>query len=625
MQLAADGTLIVSATDLVGYLACDHLATLELGRVQGRWEQADPPGRPDDRADPGEGRSPRSGLPRSAPRKRPAGRRDPEGRPSNARPAPCRPGRDARRDARRCGRRSSRRRSSTVDGAATPTSCSSDRTARAPPSAPGATTSPIRSSPARSRAARSSRCASTPSLLEGLQGIAPEWLYVITGDGVRHPHRTDDFSAYFRYVRARFDARVVDGLADGPAATYPDPVDHCRVCTWYPMCIERRRDDDHLSIVAGMRRVDTERLIVGRRADPGRAGGPRPGASGRRHRDAAARRGSASRLGSSCTSARPASASSSSSRPIPPTRAAVSVPSRSRRPGTSSSTSRPTRGRPRSASSTCSGVVEEVDGEPQLPRHLGDLAGGGEGRLRAVHPAGHRASRRPSRRCTSTTTAGTSRARSSGSCSATRRAWTRWTASSAATSWWTSSTSSARASAPRSSRTRSSRSRSSTCRPARVRSPKPASASSPSRPGSRSGDQSILDGIAAYNRDDCVSTWMLRVVAGGPSRGSRRSAGRSWPGSARSPRSRSRPRRSRTGCAASRSGSTALTADLAADDHSAEAEARRLLADLLDWHRREEKSQWWRWFELKDDLTIEELVVRARRARRTHLRRGVER
>ena len=44
------------------------------------------------------------------------------------------------------------------------------------------------------------------------------------------------------------------------AGTYPDPVDHCRVCTWYPMCIDRRRADDHLSIVAGMRRLDTERL-----------------------------------------------------------------------------------------------------------------------------------------------------------------------------------------------------------------------------------------------------------------------------------------------------------------------------------------------------------------------------
>ncbi|MFI5227276.1 MAG: hypothetical protein ACHQ3P_11440, partial [Candidatus Limnocylindrales bacterium] len=45
MQLI-DGTIIVSATDLVGYLACDHLASLELGRLEGRWE------RPHHREDP---------------------------------------------------------------------------------------------------------------------------------------------------------------------------------------------------------------------------------------------------------------------------------------------------------------------------------------------------------------------------------------------------------------------------------------------------------------------------------------------------------------------------------------------------------------------------------------------
>ncbi len=99
-------------------------------------------------------------------------------------------------------------------------------------------------------------------LLESLQGIAPEWLTVITGDRAQHAYRTDDFSAYFRYVRARFDERLSRGLVDGPTGTYPDPVDHCRVCTWYPMCIQRRRDDDHLSIVAGMRRLDTERLTA---------------------------------------------------------------------------------------------------------------------------------------------------------------------------------------------------------------------------------------------------------------------------------------------------------------------------------------------------------------------------
>ena len=170
-----------------------------------------------------------------------------------------------RRPSRRCatGRTSSSRRpSSTGGGAATPTSCSSAPTARARPWGAGATTSRTRSWRARSRAARSSRCASTHRCSRASRGSNPSSSIVITGDGVRHPYRTADYSAYFRYVRARFDARLEAGHDGHPVATYPDPVEHCRVCTWYPDCIDRRRADDHLSIVAGMRRVDTERLMT---------------------------------------------------------------------------------------------------------------------------------------------------------------------------------------------------------------------------------------------------------------------------------------------------------------------------------------------------------------------------
>ena len=124
----------------------------------------------------------------------------------------------------------------------------------------------------------------------------------------------------------------------------------------------------------------------------------------------------------------------------------------------------------------------------------------------------------------------------------------------------------------------------------------------------KEGDQTILDGIAAYNRDDCVSTWMLRTWL----EDRRSEAVVRWPD-----RDWERP------VATVKDPSPAttdwlrrveervqgLTADLAPDDVGVDAEARRLLADLLDWHRREEKSQWWRWFELKDDLTVEQLVV----------------
>src|SRR5437667_10475228 len=37
-----------------------------------------------------------------------------------------------------------------------------------------------------------------------------------------------------------------------PAHTYPEPVEHCDVCRWAAECVARRRADDHLSLVAGI-------------------------------------------------------------------------------------------------------------------------------------------------------------------------------------------------------------------------------------------------------------------------------------------------------------------------------------------------------------------------------------
>ncbi len=51
-----------------------------------------------------------------------------------------------------------------------------------------------------------------------------------------------------------------------------------------------------------------------------------------------------------------------------------------------------------------------------------------------------------------------------------------------------------------------------------------------------------------------------------------------------------------------------LTEDLPpADERTAEQQATWLLAQLLDWHRREDKSMWWRYFEMLE-MTDEELL-----------------
>ena len=71
----------------------------------------------------------------------------------------------------------------------------------------------------------------------------------------------------------------------------------------------------------------------------------------------------------------------------------------------------------------------------------------------------------------------------------------------------------------------------------------------------RERDESILDGIAAYNRDDCVSTWMLRT--GSRSVAPRRSPpSRTSTGLARRSKSAMRRHRSRLGWKRSSSAST---------------------------------------------------------------------
>jgi predicted RecB family nuclease len=92
--------------------------------------------------------------------------------------------------------------------------------------------------------------------LERIQGVRPEWLHVALGGSARMVERlrVDDYMAYYRSARDRFLAVLADEAEATypPAATYPDPVDHCDVCRWAAECAARRRGDDHLSLVAGI-------------------------------------------------------------------------------------------------------------------------------------------------------------------------------------------------------------------------------------------------------------------------------------------------------------------------------------------------------------------------------------
>ncbi|MEO8571984.1 MAG: TM0106 family RecB-like putative nuclease [Chloroflexota bacterium] len=605
MQLAHDGTLIVSATDLVGYLACDHLATLELGRVEGLWEK---PIRQDD---PTIALIQEKGDLHEAAylaALRADGLRVVEIETGDLRtPDQLRAARKLTLDAMRDGA-DVIFQATFFDGRWRGHADFLFKRLDRPSPALGSWSYDIGDT----KLARSVKAGAIlqmcvyADLLADLQGITPEWLYVITGDGVRHAHRNDDFSAYFRYVRARFDARIVDGLANGPAATYPNPVDHCRVCSWYPMCMDRRRADDHLSIVAGMRRIDTERLtdaaiptlaalavLAPERAIEG-IGRPQLTRIREQARMQLMERVTGERAFELITPEAADTGRGLRALPEPsqwdlffdieadPWATEVGL-------------------------EYLFGVVEDVDG---APRYLDIWATSQEKEqaaferfihlvvdrldahpeMHVYHYGGYEAGaikRLMQRHATCVDEVD------------------RLLRGDVLVDLLNVVRQGVRASVERYSLKDIEK----FYMPAREGPVTNAGFSVVEfERWLKEGDQAILDGIALYNRDDCVSTWMLRSWL----EERRREAVERWPdlGWDRPVVAAPEPSVALTDWLQKvEERVQALTAGLAADDRSTEADGRRLLADLLDWHRREEKSQWWRWFELKDDLTIEQLVT----------------
>ena len=258
MQLHDDGTLVVSATDLVGFLECDHLVTLEELRARGQVEK---PFRDD----------PELELIRKrgyAHEQLYIGQLETEGRtvvtmqarepktPADLRAAEAetlaamRAGADVIFqgtffDGRWRGHPDFllRRHDRPSDLGAWSYDVADTKLAK------------------RVKAAAILQMCVYADQLARLQGIPPETISVVTGDRQSHPHRLDDYAAYYRSVKQRFEERLFATAPEDVPPTYPEPVDHCRVCSWWQLCMDRRREDDHLSIVAGAAKAQRRKLV----------------------------------------------------------------------------------------------------------------------------------------------------------------------------------------------------------------------------------------------------------------------------------------------------------------------------------------------------------------------------
>jgi predicted RecB family nuclease len=96
-------------------------------------------------------------------------------------------------------------------------------------------------------------------LLTQAQGVAPTHMYVVApwSDFKPQCYRFADYAAYFRKVKRGLLAALTEKETE---ETYPDPKEHCDICRWREACDKRRRDDDHLCLVAGISKLQINEL-----------------------------------------------------------------------------------------------------------------------------------------------------------------------------------------------------------------------------------------------------------------------------------------------------------------------------------------------------------------------------
>ncbi|HEY3116616.1 MAG TPA: TM0106 family RecB-like putative nuclease, partial [Chloroflexota bacterium] len=91
--------------------------------------------------------------------------------------------------------------------------------------------------------------------LQAIQNRMPDRMHVVLGGQAQQQESfpVADFMAYYRTAKRRFERTVDDSaLPIYPLPRAPEPVEHCEVCRWRQACDRQRHSEDHLSLVAGI-------------------------------------------------------------------------------------------------------------------------------------------------------------------------------------------------------------------------------------------------------------------------------------------------------------------------------------------------------------------------------------
>jgi predicted RecB family nuclease len=93
-------------------------------------------------------------------------------------------------------------------------------------------------------------------LVASAQGVMPTAMHLVLGDGSQLEFRTAEFNHYYTGARQRFEKFC----AQPPKDSYPQPCRHCSLCRWRNRCDAQWVEDDHLYLVADISRSQIQKL-----------------------------------------------------------------------------------------------------------------------------------------------------------------------------------------------------------------------------------------------------------------------------------------------------------------------------------------------------------------------------
>jgi predicted RecB family nuclease len=109
-------------------------------------------------------------------------------------------------------------------------------------------------------------------LLAAIQGVAPELLRVVkpadsdrpNGDFNAELYRFAEFCAYFRLVRRNFTVEMAKPIQESvdDIVPYPEPLAQCEICVWSGQCERRWVADDSVALVAGIQKTQRRELAA---------------------------------------------------------------------------------------------------------------------------------------------------------------------------------------------------------------------------------------------------------------------------------------------------------------------------------------------------------------------------